>query len=76
MATSQEHFVTAIIVSHDGALWLPDVVASLAKQRREINQVIAIDTASTDSSVKLLKNAGITTPVSYTHLTLPTTSRV
>ena len=61
MATSQKHFVTAIIVSHDGALWLPEVVASIAKQRREIDQVIAIDTASTDSSVKLLKSAGITT---------------
>ena len=28
---SQEHFVTAILVSHDGALWLPEVVASLVE---------------------------------------------
>ena len=61
MPTSSQHFVTAIIVSHDGALWLPEVVASLAKQKREIDQVIAIDTGSHDSSVKLLKSAGITT---------------
>ena len=61
MPTSQQHFVTAVVVSHDGALWLPEVVASLAKQRREINQVIAIDTGSTDSSMRLLKSAGITT---------------
>ena len=61
MPTSSQHFVTAIIVSHDGALWLPEVVASLAKQKREIDQVIAIDTGSSDSSVKLLKSAGITT---------------
>jgi GT2 family glycosyltransferase len=61
MPTSSQHFVTAIIVSHDGALWLPEVVASLAKQKREIDQVIAIDTGSEDSSVKLLKSAGITT---------------
>jgi len=61
MPTSDNNFVTAIIVSHDGALWLPEVVTSLAKQRRPIDQLIAIDTGSQDSSVKLLKNAGITT---------------
>lgn len=61
MPTVNKHFVTAIIVSHNGAIWLPEVVASLAKQRREIDQVIAIDTGSQDSSVKLLKSAGITT---------------
>ena len=61
--SSQQHFVTAIVVSHDGALWLPEVVASLAKQRREIDQIIAVDTGSRDSSVKLLKSAGITTHV-------------
>jgi GT2 family glycosyltransferase len=58
-----KHFVTAIIVSHNGALWLPEVVASIAKQRRELDQVIAIDTGSDDSSVKLLKSAGIHTVV-------------
>ncbi|MEY3715395.1 MAG: hypothetical protein RL155_270, partial [Actinomycetota bacterium] len=42
MPTSSQNFVTAIIVSHDGALWLPEVVASLAKQKRTIDQVIAI----------------------------------
>lgn len=60
MPTSK-HFVTAVIVSHDGALWLPEVVSSLAKQKRTIDQVIAIDTASNDSSVRILKGAGITT---------------
>ena len=63
MPTANNHFVTAIIVSHNGATWLPEVVASLAKQRREVDQVIAIDTGSEDSSVKLLKSAGITTVV-------------
>ena len=60
---SQEHFVTAILVSHDGALWLPEVVASLAKQKRAIDRFVAVDTGSQDSSVKLLKSAGITTLV-------------
>ena len=36
---SQQHFVTAILVSHDGALWLPEVVASLAKQKRAIDRI-------------------------------------
>ena len=63
MPTMKKHFVTAIIVSHNGAMWLPEVVASIAKQRREIDQVIAIDTGSDDSSVKLLKSAGINTVV-------------
>ena len=60
---SHQHFVTAILVSHDGALWLPEVVASLAKQKRAIDRIIAVDTGSHDSSVKLLKSAGITTHV-------------
>ena len=55
------HHVTAILVSHDGASWLPEVVASLTKQKLEIDQLIAVDTGSRDDSLKLLKNAGITT---------------
>ena len=55
------HHVTAILVSHNGATWLPEVVASLTKQRHEIDQVLAVDTGSTDDSPRLLKNAGITT---------------
>jgi glycosyltransferase involved in cell wall biosynthesis len=54
--------VTAILVAHNGATWLPEVVASLTKQRHEIDQVIAVDTGSSDDSARLLKNAGITTP--------------
>ena len=55
------HHVTAILVSHDGATWLPEVVASLTKQKFEIDQVIAVDTGSKDDSLKLLRNAGIAT---------------
>jgi len=53
------HHVTAIVVSHDGALWLPEVVASLSKQKHAIDQLVAVDTGSTDGSAKLLKGAGI-----------------
>ncbi len=53
------HHVTAILVSHDGATWLPEVVASLAKQKHEIDQLIAVDTESKDESLRLIRNAGI-----------------
>lgn len=53
------HRVSAILVVHDGATWLPEVVASLASQSRTIDQLIAVDTGSTDTSVKLLKGARI-----------------
>ena len=53
------HHVTAILVVHDGAMWLPEVVASLASQTRSIDSTIAIDTGSIDSSAKLLSNSRI-----------------
>ena len=51
--------VTAIMVVHDGATWLPEVVASLASQSVRADQIFAIDTGSLDSSAKLLKGARI-----------------
>ena len=51
--------VTAILVVHDGATWLPEVVAALASQTRQIDRTIAIDTGSQDSSPKLLTGAKI-----------------
>ena len=53
---NQPH-VTAILVVHDGATWLPEVVASLASQTRPIDHTLAVDTGSQDVSAKLLKNA-------------------
>ena len=53
--------VTAILVVHDGALWLPQVVASLTSQKRVVDQILAVDTGSTDSSAALLKGAKIPT---------------
>ena len=58
-AALDKHRVTAIIVTHDGELWLPETVAALASQTRPIDQMIAVDTASTDSSPQLLKSARI-----------------
>jgi GT2 family glycosyltransferase len=53
--------VTALLVVHDGATWLPEVVASITSQSRSANQILAIDTGSQDSSAKLLKGARIPT---------------
>ena len=53
-------FVTAILVTHDGAAWLPEVIASLSSQTHRIDRIIAVDTGSTDSSPRLLRSAGIT----------------
>jgi GT2 family glycosyltransferase len=53
------HRVTAVLVSHNGALWLPEVVAALNSQTRPIDLITAVDTGSVDSSTKLLKSARI-----------------
>ena len=58
-AALDSYRVTAIIVSHDGELWLPETVAALASQTRPIDHVIAVDTASKDASKQLLKSAHI-----------------
>jgi GT2 family glycosyltransferase len=53
------HRVTAILVLHDGATWLPEVVVSLTSQTHKIDQIVAVDTGSIDSSAKLVKGARI-----------------
>uniref|UniRef100_UPI0040499018 glycosyltransferase family 2 protein n=1 Tax=Candidatus Planktophila sp. TaxID=2175601 RepID=UPI0040499018 len=59
MAITDRHLVTAIVVTHDGETWLPAVVAAIASQTRPADQIIAVDTASNDSSTKLIKAARI-----------------
>ncbi|HEY9372461.1 glycosyltransferase family 2 protein [Streptomyces sp.] len=51
------HVVTAVLVSHDGARWLPDVLAGLLAQERPVQNVIAADTGSADESARLLTEA-------------------
>jgi GT2 family glycosyltransferase len=51
------HRVTAVVVSHDGARWLPDVLAALARQTRTPQRVVGVDTGSTDGSRALLAEA-------------------
>ncbi|NUL26662.1 glycosyltransferase family 2 protein [Streptomyces lunaelactis] len=51
------HVVTAVLVSHDGARWLPDALAGLLGQERPVQTVIAADTGSADDSARLVTEA-------------------
>ncbi|MEU2427916.1 glycosyltransferase family 2 protein [Streptomyces sp. NPDC007861] len=51
------HVVTAVIVSHDGARWLPHALAGLLGQERPVQNVIAADTGSADDSARLVTDA-------------------
>ncbi|WP_030814207.1 glycosyltransferase family 2 protein [Streptomyces sp. NRRL S-337] len=48
------HVVTAVIVSHDGARWLPDALTGLLGQERPVQNAIGADTGSADHSAQLL----------------------
>ncbi|QKV94609.1 glycosyltransferase [Streptomyces sp. NA02950] len=51
------HVVTAVLVAHDGARWLPDALSGLLGQERPVQSVIAADTGSADDSARLLTEA-------------------
>jgi GT2 family glycosyltransferase len=47
--------VTAVLVAHDGSRWLPEALAALDAQSVTPTRVVAVDTGSTDDSVRLLR---------------------
>ncbi|TQE16374.1 glycosyltransferase family 2 protein [Streptomyces ipomoeae] len=51
------HVVTAVLVAHDGARWLPDALAGLLGQERPVQNAMAADTGSADDSARLLADA-------------------
>ncbi|GAA2284001.1 integral membrane regulatory protein [Streptomyces ruber] len=51
------HVVTAVLVAHDGARWLPDALAGLLGQERPVQNAMAADTGSADDSAQLLTDA-------------------
>ncbi|MFJ8200243.1 glycosyltransferase family 2 protein [Streptomyces sp. NPDC096152] len=51
------HVVTAVLVAHDGARWLPDALAGLLGQERPVQYVVAADTGSADTSAQLVTDA-------------------
>ena len=52
--TYPQHVVTAVIVAHDGAAWLPHVIDALLGQTRPVQRVVAVDTGSRDRSGAVL----------------------
>ncbi len=51
------HVVTAVLVSHDGARWLPDALAGLLGQERPVQFAMGADTGSADDSARLVADA-------------------
>ncbi|MGY3202100.1 GT2 family glycosyltransferase [Streptomyces sp. TE5632] len=49
--------VTAVLVSHDGARWLPDALAGLLGQERPVQFAMGADTGSGDDSARLVTEA-------------------
>ena len=49
--------VTAVLVSHDGARWLPDALAGLLGQERPVQYAMGADTGSADTSAQLVTDA-------------------
>ncbi|PSK49143.1 hypothetical protein B0E38_05953 [Streptomyces sp. 111WW2] len=49
--------VTAVLVAHDGARWLPDALAGLLGQERPVQYAVAADTGSADDSSRLVAEA-------------------
>jgi len=49
--------VAALLVSHDGARWLPAVIAGIQAQTVPLTRVVAVDTGSKDESADLLERA-------------------
>ena len=49
--------VVALLVSRDGARWLPAVIDGIRAQRSPVDRVVAVDTGSKDDSVALLTEA-------------------
>src|ERR1044071_130937 len=48
------HVVTAVVVGHEGAAWLPRLTEALWAMARRPDRLIAIDTGSTDDTAQLL----------------------
>ena len=47
--------VAVLLVSHDGARWLPAVIEGIGAQTAPLTQGVAVDTGSKDESADLLE---------------------
>jgi GT2 family glycosyltransferase len=48
------HIVTAVLVAHDGARWLPETLKALLTQTRPVQRLVAVDTGSQDRGPAVL----------------------
>lgn len=48
------HVVTAVLVTHDGARWLPETLKGLLTQTRPVDRIVVADTGSTDAGPTML----------------------
>ena len=53
----REHHVTAVVVTHDGGVWLSATLTTLAAQNRPVDGVVGVDVASTDESLGRLRSS-------------------
>ena len=51
---ARSHFVTTVLVSHNGATWLPAVLTQLARTTRPPEVIVGVDARSTDTSLEIL----------------------
>lgn len=57
------HVVTAVVVGHEGAAWLPRLTEALWALGRRPERLIAVDTGSTDETAELLAEMPAVEPV-------------
>ncbi|MGH8867683.1 MAG: glycosyltransferase, partial [Actinomycetes bacterium] len=48
------HVVTAVLVTHDGSRWLPEMLSALASQDRPVQRLVVADTGSRDATSEIL----------------------
>ena len=56
-SSQSPHVVTAVIVAHDGATWIPRATEALVNQTRPVQRVVGVDTGSRDRSGAMLAGA-------------------
>ncbi|MFI0367214.1 glycosyltransferase [Actinomadura sp. 1N219] len=52
--TLDRHVVTAVLVAHDGARWLPETLKALLTQARPVQRLLTVDTGSLDRGPAVL----------------------
>ncbi|WP_433464453.1 glycosyltransferase [Spirillospora sp. CA-128828] len=52
--TLDRHVVTAVLVAHDGARWLPETLKALLTQARPVQRLVTVDTGSRDRGPAIL----------------------